>query len=118
MNGEIVSIHWETSPYYHGAFKLQLPGQDTNVHTIYFQFLSALDPKTDRGVYLAGDSVSWSRGWVKGAFAYLYQRCRSGREASGWRSRLQLASGATGWALPVSIVIKENRIVFRWSLML
>jgi tryptophan 2-monooxygenase len=67
MNGEIVSIHWETSPYYYGAFKLQLPGQDTNVHTTYFQFLSALDPKTDRGVYLAGDSVSWSGGWVEGA---------------------------------------------------
>ncbi|MGZ5055880.1 MAG: FAD-dependent oxidoreductase [Methylobacter sp.] len=67
MNDEIVAVHWETSPYYHGAFKLQLPGQDKNVHTTYFQFLSALDPKTDRGVYLAGDSVSWSGGWVEGA---------------------------------------------------
>jgi tryptophan 2-monooxygenase len=67
VNDEILSIHWESTPYYHGAFKLQLPGQDANVHQAYFQFLSALNPETDRGVYLAGDSVSWSGGWVEGA---------------------------------------------------
>ena len=44
-----------------------LPGQDDDVRELYFQFLSALSPETDSGVYLAGDSVSWSGGWVEGA---------------------------------------------------
>ncbi len=37
------------------------------MHRAYFQFLSALDGQTDPGVYLAGDSISWSGGWVEGA---------------------------------------------------
>ena len=48
-------------------FKLQLPGQDHLVQAAYYQFLSVLDPATDPGVYLVGDSVSWSGGWVEGA---------------------------------------------------
>jgi tryptophan 2-monooxygenase len=67
VNDEILAIHWESTPYYHGAFKLQLPGQDIDVHRAYFQFLSALNSQTDQGVYLAGDSISWSGGWVEGA---------------------------------------------------
>jgi tryptophan 2-monooxygenase len=67
LNDEILSITWEATPYYYGAFKLQLPGQDANAHDAYFQFLASLGPQTDRGVYLAGDSVSWSGGWVEGA---------------------------------------------------
>jgi tryptophan 2-monooxygenase len=67
VNDEILSIHWESTPYYHGAFKLQLPGQDVDAHRAYFQFLSALNPQADPGIYLAGDSVSWSGGWVEGA---------------------------------------------------
>jgi tryptophan 2-monooxygenase len=67
VNDEILSIHWESAPYYHGAFKLQLPGQDIDVHRAYFQFLSVLNWQTDPGIYLAGDSISWSGGWVEGA---------------------------------------------------
>lgn len=36
-------------------------------YALYYQFLSVLDPAHDRGVYLAGDSVSWSGGWIEGA---------------------------------------------------
>ncbi len=34
----------------------------------YYQFLTATQGASDRGVYLAGDSVSWSGGWTEGAF--------------------------------------------------
>jgi len=64
---DILNVDWEASEHYYGAFKLQLPGQDHLVQAAYYQFLSALDPATDPGVYLAGDSVSWSGGWVEGA---------------------------------------------------
>ncbi|HEX5753045.1 MAG TPA: NAD(P)/FAD-dependent oxidoreductase [Archangium sp.] len=60
-------IDWQNTPYYFGAFKLNLPGQDAYVHSLFYDFLkvgSSLDGK----VYLAGDSVSWMGGWVESAF--------------------------------------------------
>lgn len=68
-NGEtdILNVDWENTQHYYGAFKLQLPGQEPLIHAAYYQFLSVLDPGTDQGVYFAGDSVSWSGGWVEGA---------------------------------------------------
>ncbi|MBE9121864.1 FAD-dependent oxidoreductase [Tychonema sp. LEGE 07199] len=63
----ILNIDWEAQPYAYGAFKLQYPGQEPSIHAAYYQFLSALSPESDRGLYLAGDSVSWSGGWTEGA---------------------------------------------------
>jgi tryptophan 2-monooxygenase len=67
MNGELLTIDWQTTAYYYGAFKMHYPGQDLYTHALYYQFLSVLDSARDRGVYLAGDSVSWSGGWIEGA---------------------------------------------------
>jgi tryptophan 2-monooxygenase len=64
---DILNVDWEATQHYYGAFKLQLPGQEHLVQSSYYHFLSVLDPASDRGVYLAGDSVSWSGGWVEGA---------------------------------------------------
>jgi tryptophan 2-monooxygenase len=68
-NGErdILNVDWEMTEHYYGAFKLQLPGQDHLIQAAYYHFLNALDPASDPGVYLVGDSVSWSGGWVEGA---------------------------------------------------
>lgn len=68
-NGEadILNVDWENMQHYYGAFKLQLPGQEPLVQSAYYQFLSALDAQADKGVYFAGDGVSWSGGWVEGA---------------------------------------------------
>lgn len=68
-NGErdLLNVDWEMAEHYYGAFKLQLPGQDRLVQAAYYHFLNALDPALDPGVYLVGDSVSWSGGWVEGA---------------------------------------------------
>lgn len=67
INHEILCIDWQAENYYYGAFKLQYPGQEPNVQAAYYQFLSVLDSKIDRGVYLAGDSISWAGGWTEGA---------------------------------------------------
>jgi tryptophan 2-monooxygenase len=67
VGGEVLSVDWDREPFYHGAFKLQYPGQEADLQAAYFQFLSVLDPRSDTGVYLAGDSVSWSGGWMEGA---------------------------------------------------
>jgi len=63
---DIYNVDWEAEPDYFGAFKLQDPGQDADAQSVYFQYLSVLDGN-DRGIYLAGDSVSWAGGWTEGA---------------------------------------------------
>lgn len=66
-NADILNVDWGDSLHYYGAFKLQLPGQERLIHAAYYQFQSVLDPDADKGLYFAGDSVSWSGGWVEGA---------------------------------------------------
>lgn len=66
LNDEILCIDWVNEKYQHGAFKLLVPGGDEKQKQLYFQFQSVLTPE-DKGIYLAGDSISWSGGWVEGA---------------------------------------------------
>jgi tryptophan 2-monooxygenase len=66
-DGELLGVDWQREPFYHGAFKLQYPGQDADLCAAYHQFLTANDPAADTGVYLAGDGVSWYGGWLEGA---------------------------------------------------
>jgi tryptophan 2-monooxygenase len=66
-DAQLVNIDWEATADYYGAFKLQYPGQDSYAQAAFFQFQSVLDSDSDRGVYLAGDSVSWAGGWTEGA---------------------------------------------------
>lgn len=66
LNGEVINIDWANIKYQNGAFKLLTPGSDIKQKKLYYQFLSCLHPE-DKGVYLAGDGVSWSGGWIEGA---------------------------------------------------
>ena len=62
----VIFEEWQSSPYFAGAFKLSEPGQDPYVQTMFFDYLKCLDPAIDTGVYLAGDCISWTSGWVEG----------------------------------------------------
>lgn len=64
--GQVLAVDWQDEPGYFGAFKLNLPGQDYDLRSAYFQFQTA-GTEEDTGVYLAGDGVSWSGGWSEGA---------------------------------------------------
>lgn len=64
-DGDIISIDWQTEEFYQGAFKLNFPDQETWVQQVYYQFLTALSPDADTGVYLAGDGVGWNGGWTE-----------------------------------------------------
>ena len=55
-------IDWQDTPHYYGAFKLNYPGQDVLNQRLYYQFLD-----DDTNIYLAGDSISFSGGWIEGA---------------------------------------------------
>lgn len=60
-------IDWELEPHYYGAFKLNFPGNDELSRRLFYQFLGCQDAATDPFVYLAGDSQSFTGGWIEGA---------------------------------------------------
>lgn len=62
----VVFEEWQSSPHFAGAFKLSEPGQDVYVQTMFFDYLKCGGPN-DTGVYLAGDCISWTSGWMEGA---------------------------------------------------
>ena len=64
---DIIKIDWEDEAFYYGAFKLNYPGQEPILQAAYYPFLTVNKASADRGVYIAGDSVSWSGGWTEGA---------------------------------------------------
>ncbi|HTP02581.1 MAG TPA: NAD(P)/FAD-dependent oxidoreductase [Anaerolineales bacterium] len=63
----IYNIDWQAEQHFYGGVKVQLAGQELYLHDAYFQFLSACDPESDQGIYLAGDCVSWAGQWTEGA---------------------------------------------------
>jgi len=65
-------IDWQTRPYYFGAFKLNEPGQDPYVQSLFYDFQKAASVgpgEVPPGclVYLAGDSIGYLGGWVENA---------------------------------------------------
>ncbi|WPB76629.1 FAD-dependent oxidoreductase [Archangium violaceum] len=61
-------IDWQRTPFFFGAFKLNQPGQDNDVASLWFDFLKASKEDLDTGVYVAGDSIGFLGGWVENAF--------------------------------------------------
>ncbi len=66
LNQEIININWINGKYENGAFKLLPPGYEKLQNHLYLQFKSVLN-LDDKGIYLAGDCVSWQSGWIEGA---------------------------------------------------
>jgi tryptophan 2-monooxygenase len=62
----VIFEEWQSSPYFGGAFKLSQPGQDPYVQAMFFDYQKA-GTKNDTGLFLAGDCISWTSGWVEGA---------------------------------------------------
>ncbi len=69
LNGDytdnVIFEEWQSSPYFGGAFKLSEPGQDQYTQTMFFDYQKA-GSTGDTGVYIAGDCLSWTSGWVEG----------------------------------------------------
>jgi len=65
--GDPVTITWETEPSFMGAFKANLPGHYRYQRKLYTHFMQ--DDLTDaqRGLFLAGDDISWCGGFAEGA---------------------------------------------------
>jgi tryptophan 2-monooxygenase len=62
----VIFQEWQSSLFFSGAFKLSQPGQDPYVQDMFFDYQKA-GTGNDTGVYLAGDCIAWTSGWVEGA---------------------------------------------------
>ncbi len=60
-------MDWDLEAHYYGAFKLNYPGDDALSNALFFQYMSCKSRDTDKFVYLAGDSLSYTGGWIEGA---------------------------------------------------
>lgn len=67
IRGNPICVSWETDEDFLGAFKGALPGHYRYSHRMYGHFMQADLPAEQRGIFLAGDGVSWTPAWVEGA---------------------------------------------------
>ena len=65
--GDPVTVSWEDDPNFLGAFKGALPGHYRYNHRMYSHFMQDRLPAAERGVFLAGDDVSFTPAWAEGA---------------------------------------------------
>ncbi len=65
--GDPITVSWESDPNFLGAFKGALPGHYRYNHRMYCHFRQEKMPPAERGIFMAGDDVSWTPGWVEGA---------------------------------------------------
>jgi lysine 2-monooxygenase len=65
--GDPITVSWEADPHFLGAFKGALPGHYRYNQRMYAHFMQADMPAEQRGIFIAGDDVSWTPAWVEGA---------------------------------------------------
>ena len=65
--GNPITVSWESDPNFLGAFKGALPGHYRYNHRMYCHFMQDGMPPAERGLFLAGDGISWTPAWAEGA---------------------------------------------------
>lgn len=65
--GNPITVSWESDENFLGAFKGALPGHYRYNHRMYGHFMQSEMPAEQRGLFLAGDGISWTPAWVEGA---------------------------------------------------
>jgi len=65
--GDPITVSWEADRHFLGAFKGALPGHYRYNQRMYAHFMQDEMPEEQRGIFLAGDDVSWTPAWVEGA---------------------------------------------------
>ena len=65
--GQPITVSWESDPNFMGAFKANLPGHYRYQQRLFTHFQQDDLPEHQRGIFLAGDDISWTSGWAEGA---------------------------------------------------
>ena len=67
IKGDPITVSWEADRNFLGAFKGALPGHYRYNHRMFGHFMQGDMPAAERGIFIAGDGVSWTPAWVEGA---------------------------------------------------
>ncbi|WP_312531824.1 FAD-dependent oxidoreductase [Paracoccus sp. (in: a-proteobacteria)] len=67
IRGNPICVSWEADENFLGAFKGALPGHYRYNLRMYGHFMQSEMPAEQRGIFLAGDGISWTPAWVEGA---------------------------------------------------
>jgi len=62
-----ITVSWESDPNFLGAFKGALPGHYRYNRRMFCHFKQDAMPPQERGIFLAGDGISWTPAWAEGA---------------------------------------------------
>lgn len=65
--GDPITVSWEANPNFLGAFKGALPGHYRYNYRMFRHFMQDDFPLQERGIFMAGDGVSWTPAWAEGA---------------------------------------------------
>ncbi len=65
--GEPITVSWSSDPHFLGAFKGALPGHHRYNRRMFAHFVQRDFAPEHRGLFLAGDGISWTPGWAEGA---------------------------------------------------
>jgi monoamine oxidase len=65
--GDPITVSWEHDPNFMGAFKANLPGHYRYQRRLFCHFIQDHLAPEQRGVFVAGDDISWTAGWAEGA---------------------------------------------------
>ena len=65
--GRPITVSWESDPNFMGAFKANLPGHYRYQRRLFGHFMQSDFAPQHRGIFLAGDDISWTAGWAEGA---------------------------------------------------
>lgn len=67
IRGAPICVSWEADENFLGAFKGALPGHYRYNHRIYGHFMQDTFQDHEKGIFVAGDGVSWTPAWAEGA---------------------------------------------------
>jgi lysine 2-monooxygenase len=65
--GDPITVSWESDPNFLGAFKGALPAHYRYNRRMFCQFMQDDVPASERGLFLAGDGISFTPAWAEGA---------------------------------------------------
>jgi len=65
--GDPITVSWEADRHFLGAFKGALPGHYRYNQRMYAHFMQGKLPAAERGIFMAGDDVSFTPAWAEGA---------------------------------------------------
>ena len=65
--GDPITVSWEDDPNFLGAFKGALPGHYRYNRRMFCHFMQDDLPPAQRGLFLAGDGISFTPAWAEGA---------------------------------------------------